>query len=94
MLEIEQLEGLGLAAKGDDLRWDVRDVSLGDAPLVRKVVTPMHQGGVYRLIDRVVDVLKKTKGQAERVEVFGGQEPYAQRPLMLHFEYQFYPAAH
>lgn len=92
-LEIEQLEELGLAAKGDDLRWDVRDVSLGDAPLVRTVVTPnAPRAGSIDSLTVLVDVLIDKRGQAERVEVFSGQEPYAQAAIDAAFEYQFYPA--
>ena len=92
-LEIEQLQELGLAASGDDLRWDVRDVSLGDAPLVRKVVTPnAPRAASIDSLTVLVDVLIDKKGQAERVEVFSGQEPYAQAAVDAAFEYQFYPA--
>ena len=91
-LDIEQIEELGLMAVGDDLRWGVRDMSLGDAPLVRTAVAPIPPVKQYSdPIIVLVDVLIDKQGQAERVDVFKGEEPYAQAAVDAAYAYQFYP---
>ena len=91
-LEIKQLEELGLVAAGDDLRWGVRDMSLGDAPLVRTAVAPSPLAKASSdSITVLVDVLIDKQGKAERVDVYKGEEPYAQAAVDAAYAYQFYP---
>ena len=67
-------------------------MSLGDAPLVRTAVAPIPPVKEYSdPITVLVDVLIDKQGQAERVDVFKGEEPYAQAAVDAAYAYQFYP---
>ena len=81
-----------MVAAGDDLRWGVRDMSLGDAPLVRTAVAPSRLVKTSGdSITVLVDVLIDKQGQAERVDIFKGEQPYAQAAVDAAYAYQFYP---
>ena len=91
-LDVEQLENLGIAATEDDLRWGVRDIGLGDAPLVRTVVRPEQPTEMsVDSIAVLVDVLIDKQGRPEKVEVYSGEEPFASAALDAAYAYQFYP---
>ncbi|MFT7693609.1 MAG: tetratricopeptide (TPR) repeat protein [Candidatus Latescibacterota bacterium] len=92
-LEQDEMEELAIAAPEDEIRWAPRDLPLGDFPLVRHVVVPSFPvGALGDSIEVLVDVLIDKEGQAESVEVFRGEGPFAEAAVQAAYDYEFYPA--
>jgi tetratricopeptide (TPR) repeat protein len=92
-LELSELEELGISVPEDELRWKTRDLRLGELPLVREVAQPDRPSGTGGdSLEVLVDVLIDKEGKAELVEVFRGDEPFAQAAVTAAYNYVFYPA--
>ncbi len=92
-LELDQLEELAIVPPEIDLNLGKQDIALSDWPLVRRVVRPQTPPGMsVDSLEVLVDVLVDKAGRAELVEVFRGDEPFAQAAVNAAYEYEFYPA--
>jgi len=92
-LDQDELEELAIVAPEDDIRWAPRDLPLGDFPLVRQVVTPAYPiGSKGDSLEVLLDVLIDKEGRAESVEVFRGEDPFAEAAVQAAYDYVFYPA--
>ncbi len=92
-LDIDQLVELAIVPPEVDLSLGTQDIALSDWPLVRSVVRPNVPAGMaVDSLEVLLDVLVDKAGRAQSVEVFRGDEPFAQAAINAAYEYEFYPA--
>ena len=91
-LSLGALEDLELDPPEEDLFATPEVLRLQEYPLVRKVALPAYPpsaGGDSAVVN--LDVLVGRDGRPETVEVFEGDEPFAQAALEAARNYQFFP---